>query len=43
MSPVLSTKSSVVQGGPLDRLHLRLGLMKLHAPLIVRRSVICSP
>jgi hypothetical protein len=41
MSSVLGTRRlSVVQGGPLDRLHLRLGLMKLHAPLIVRGSVI---
>jgi hypothetical protein len=31
---------SVVEGGPLDRLQLRLGLMKLQRPLIVRRAVI---
>jgi hypothetical protein len=31
---------SVVGGGPLDRLQVRLGLMKLRAPLIILRSVI---
>jgi len=31
---------SVVEGGPLDRLQLRLGLIKLQRPLIVRRAVI---
>src|SRR5215831_1740830 len=41
MSSILSTRRlSVVEGGPLDRLQLRLGLMKLRAPLIVRRAVI---
>ena len=40
MSTVLDTrKLSVVEGGPLDRLQLRLGLMKLQRPLIVRRAV----
>src|SRR5215472_1664863 len=33
-------KLSVVEGGPLDRLQLRLGLIKLQRPLIVRRAVI---
>ena len=33
-------KLSVIEGGPLDRLQLRLGLMKRQAPLIVRRAVI---
>jgi len=31
---------SIVEGGPLDRLQLCLGLMKLQRPLIVRRAVI---
>ena len=34
------SKLSVVEGGPMDRLQLRLGLMKLQRPLIVRRAVI---
>ena len=33
---------SVIEGGPLDRLQLRLGLMKLEAPLIVRRALVFS-
>ncbi|MFZ0296113.1 MAG: hypothetical protein WAL52_21055 [Candidatus Sulfotelmatobacter sp.] len=33
---------SVVEGGPLDRLQRRLGLMKLEAPLIVRRALVFS-
>ena len=41
MSSVLDMrKLSVVEGGPLDRLQLRLGLMKLQRPLIVRRAMI---
>ena len=41
MSSVLNTRRlSVVAGGPLDRLQLRLGLMKLQAPLIMRRAII---
>ena len=41
MRSVLDTRQlSVVEGGPLDRLQLRLGLMKLQRPLIVRRAVI---
>jgi hypothetical protein len=41
MSTVLDMKRlSIVEGGPLDRLQLRLGLMKLQAALIVRRAVI---
>src|SRR3974377_522932 len=39
-SVVEMRKLSVVEGGPLDRLQLRLGLMKLQRPLIVRRAVI---
>jgi len=35
-------KLSVIEGGPLDRLQRRLGLMKLEAPLIVRRASIFS-
>src|ERR1700751_5871397 len=35
-------KLSVIEGGPLDRLHLRLGLMKLQRPLIVRRALVFS-
>jgi len=41
MSTVLGIRRlSVVEGGPLDRIQLRLGLMKLKRPLIVRRAVI---
>src|SRR5215831_20683069 len=41
MSTVLKMRTlSVVEGGPLDRLQLRLGLIKLQRPLIVRRAVI---
>ena len=40
MSSVLDRRLSLVEGGPLDRLQLRLGLMKLQRPLIVRRAVI---
>lgn len=40
MSSVLNRRLSVVEGGPLDRLQLRLGLMKFQRPLIVRRAVI---
>jgi len=35
-------KLSVVEGGPLDRLQLRLGLMELQQPLIVRRALVFS-
>jgi hypothetical protein len=35
-------KLSVIGGGPLDRLQRRLGLMKLEAPLIVRRALVFS-
>jgi hypothetical protein len=35
-------KLSVIEGGPLDRLQRRLGLMKLEAPLIVRRALVFS-
>jgi len=35
-------KLSVIEGGPLDRLQRRLGLMKLEAPLIVRRASVFS-
>jgi hypothetical protein len=35
-------KLSVIEGGPLDRLQLRLGLMKLQRPLIVRRALVFS-
>lgn len=43
MSSVLDMKRlSVVEGGPLDRLQLRLGLMKLQRPLIVRRALVFS-
>src|SRR6201987_289916 len=35
-------KLSVIDGGPLDRLQRRLGLMKLEAPLIVRRALVFS-
>ncbi len=35
-------KLSVIEGGPLDRLQLRLGLMRLEAPLIVRRALVFS-
>jgi hypothetical protein len=41
MSTVLKMRTlSVVEGGPLDRLQLRLGLIKLQRPLIVRRALI---
>src|SRR5215831_6899718 len=40
MSSVLDRRLSIVEGGPLDRLQLCLGLMKLQRPLIVRRAVI---
>jgi hypothetical protein len=33
---------SVIEGGPLDRLQRRLGLMRLEAPLIVRRASVFS-
>jgi hypothetical protein len=33
-------KLSLIEGGPLDRLQRRLGLMKLEAPLIVRRALV---
>ena len=33
---------SVVEGGALDRLQLRLGLMNLQRPLIVRRALVFS-
>jgi len=40
MSSVMNMRRlSVVEGGPLDRLQRRLGLMKLEAPLIVRRAL----
>jgi len=43
MSSVLDMRRlSVVEGGPLDRLQLRLGLMKLQRPLIVRRALVFS-
>ena len=43
MSTVLEIRRlSVVEGGPLDRLQLRLGLMKLQRPLIVRRALVFS-
>ena len=43
MSSVLGMRRlSVVEGGPLDRLQLRLGLMKLQRPLIVRRALVFS-
>lgn len=35
-------KLSVIEGGPLDRLQLRLGLMKLQRPLIARRALVFS-
>ena len=35
-------KPSVVEGGALDRLQLRLGLMNLQRPLIVRRALVFS-
>jgi hypothetical protein len=35
-------KLSVIEGGPLDQLQRRLGLMKLEAPLIVRRALVFS-
>ena len=35
-------KLSVIEGGPLDRLQRRLGLMRLEAPLIVRRALVFS-
>src|SRR5215469_12423108 len=35
-------KLSVVEGGPLDRLQLRLGLIELQQPLIVRRALVFS-
>ena len=39
MNSVLAArKLSVVEGGPLDRLQLRLGLMKVHRLLVVRRA-----
>jgi len=39
MSTVLDVRRlSVVEGGPLDRLQLRLGLINLQRPLIVRRA-----
>jgi hypothetical protein len=38
-SPPTMKKLSVIEGGPLDRLQRRLGLMKLEAPLIVRRAL----
>ncbi len=31
---------SIVEGGPLHRIQLRLGLMKQRAPQIARRAVI---
>ena len=41
MSAVLNTKRlSVVEGGPLDRLQLRLGLMTLQKPRILRRALV---
>ena len=41
MNSVLNTRRlSVVEGGPLDRLQVRLGLMKLEAPRIVRRALV---
>ena len=43
MSSVLDMRRlSVVEGGPLDRLQLRLGLMKLQRPLILRRALVFS-
>lgn len=43
MSAVLEMKRlSVVEGGPLDRLQLRLGLMQLQRPLIMRRALVFS-
>jgi hypothetical protein len=42
MSSVLNRRLSVVEGGPLDRLQLRLGLMKLQRPLILRRALVFS-
>lgn len=43
MSAVLEMRRlSVVEGGPLDRLQLRLGLMKLQRPLIMRRALVFS-
>jgi hypothetical protein len=43
MSSVLDMRRlSIVEGGPLDRLQLRLGLMKLERPLIVRRALVFS-
>lgn len=41
-SPPTMKKLSVIEGGPLDRLQRRLGLMKLEAPLIVRRALVFS-
>ena len=35
-------KLSVIEGGPLDRLQLRLGLMKLQRSMIVRRALVFS-
>ena len=43
MSSLLDTRRlSVVEGGPFDRLQLRLGLRKLERPLIVRRALVFS-
>jgi hypothetical protein len=43
MSSVLEIRRlSVVEGGPLDRLLLRLGLMQRQRPLIVRRALFFS-
>src|SRR5215471_11466583 len=41
MSTVLNTnRLSVVEGGPLDRLQVRLGLMTLQKPRILRRAFV---
>ena len=40
ISPSSERELWVVGGGPLDRLQLRLGLMKLQRPMIERRAVI---
>src|ERR1700746_335258 len=42
MSSGVNRILSVIEGGPLDRLQRRLGLMKLEAPLIVRRALVFS-